>query len=58
MGQTPTEGRPLRIGIARFVLRQKIHVPRGAIFLGYHARAGTARGFLAHTGSGAVKGLW
>ena len=30
----------------------------GAIFLGYHARAGTARGFLAHTGSGAVKGLW
>ena len=29
-----------------------------AIFLGYHARAGTARGFLAHTGSGAVKGLW
>ncbi len=30
----------------------------GAIFLGYHARAGTAEGFLAHTGSGAVKGLW
>ena len=30
----------------------------GAIFLGYHARAGTARGFLAHTGSGSVKGLW
>jgi len=29
-----------------------------AIFLGYHARAGTARGFLAHTGSGIVKGLW
>lgn len=29
-----------------------------AIFLGYHARAGTAEGFLAHTGSGAVKGLW
>lgn len=29
-----------------------------AIFIGYHARAGTARGFLAHTGSGAVKGLW
>lgn len=29
-----------------------------AIFLGYHARAGTASGFLAHTGSGAVKGLW
>lgn len=30
----------------------------GAIFLGYHARAGTPRGFLAHTGSGIVKGLW
>ncbi|HAK55567.1 MAG: M55 family metallopeptidase [Vicinamibacterales bacterium] len=29
-----------------------------AIFLGYHARAGTEGGFLAHTGSGAVKGLW
>lgn len=29
-----------------------------AIFVGYHARAGTPRGFLAHTGSGAVKGLW
>jgi D-amino peptidase len=29
-----------------------------AIFLGYHARAGTPRGFLAHTGSGIVKGLW
>ncbi len=29
-----------------------------AIFIGYHARAGTPRGFLAHTGSGAVKGLW
>ena len=29
-----------------------------AIFLGYHARAGTAGGFLAHTGSGIVKGLW
>lgn len=29
-----------------------------AIFLGYHARAGTTRGFLAHTGSGIVKGLW
>jgi D-amino peptidase len=28
------------------------------IFLGYHARAGTENGFLAHTGSGAVKGLW
>lgn len=30
----------------------------GAIFLGYHARAGTPNGFLAHTGTGAVKGLW
>lgn len=30
----------------------------GAIFIGYHARAGTPRGFLAHTGSGSVKGLW
>ena len=29
-----------------------------AIFLGYHARAGTPSGFLAHTGTGAVKGLW
>lgn len=29
-----------------------------AIFIGYHARAGTARGFLAHTGSGIVTGLW
>src|SRR5690606_20426629 len=29
-----------------------------AIFIGYHARAGTERGFLAHTGSGIVKGLW
>lgn len=29
-----------------------------AIFLGYHARAGTQNGFLAHTGSGSVKGLW
>jgi len=29
-----------------------------AIFIGYHARAGSPRGFLAHTGSGAVKGLW
>lgn len=28
------------------------------IFLGYHARAGTEGGFLAHTGSGSVKGLW
>ncbi|GAB4538246.1 MAG: M55 family metallopeptidase [Parvularculaceae bacterium] len=29
----------------------------GVIFIGYHARAG-AHGFLAHTGSGAVRGLW
>ena len=29
-----------------------------AIFLGYHSRAGTENGFLAHTGSGIVKGLW
>lgn len=29
-----------------------------AIFIGYHARAGTEDGFLAHTGSGSVKGLW
>ena len=29
-----------------------------AIFVGYHARAGTANGFLAHTGTGSVKGLW
>ncbi len=28
------------------------------IFIGYHARAGTENGFLAHTGSGSVKGLW
>lgn len=31
---------------------------RAAIFIGYHARAGTAGGFLAHTGTGSVKGLW
>jgi len=30
----------------------------GVIFLGYHARAGTPNGFLAHTGTGSVKGLW
>lgn len=30
----------------------------GVIFLGYHAMAGDADGFLAHTGSGSVKGLW
>lgn len=29
-----------------------------AIFIGYHAMAGTESGFLAHTGSGSVKGLW
>ncbi len=29
-----------------------------ALFLGYHARAGTPDAFLAHTGSGIVKGLW
>ena len=28
------------------------------IFLGYHARAGTPNGFIAHTGTGSVKGLW
>ncbi|MBS1976457.1 MAG: M55 family metallopeptidase [Bacteroidetes bacterium] len=30
----------------------------GIIFLGYHAMAGTENGFLAHTGTGNVKGLW
>ena len=30
----------------------------GAVFIGYHAMAGRADGFLAHTGSGSVKGLW
>jgi D-amino peptidase len=30
----------------------------GVIFIGYHTRAGAENGFLAHTGSGAVKGLW
>ena len=30
----------------------------GAIFVGYHAKAGDPDGFLAHTGTGAVKGLW
>lgn len=29
-----------------------------AIFVGYHARAGTPNGFLAHTGTGSVKGVW
>ncbi len=28
------------------------------VFLGYHAMAGTGGGFIAHTGSGAVAGLW
>ena len=30
----------------------------GVIFIGYHAKAGTENGYLAHTGSGSVKGLW
>lgn len=30
----------------------------GVVFIGYHAMAGTENGFLAHTGSGVVKGLW
>lgn len=30
----------------------------GIIFIGYHAMAGAEDGFLAHTGSGNVKGLW
>ena len=30
----------------------------GIIFIGYHAMAGTESGFLAHTGSSTVKGLW
>lgn len=30
----------------------------GAILVGYHAKAGDPDGFLAHTGSGSVKGLW
>ncbi len=30
----------------------------GIIFIGYHAMAGATNGFLAHTGSGNVKGLW
>lgn len=29
-----------------------------AIFLGYHARAGTPNAFIAHTGTGSIKGLW
>jgi D-amino peptidase len=31
---------------------------RAAMFIGYHSRAGTPQGFLAHTGTGTVKGLW
>ncbi len=30
----------------------------GVVFIGYHAMAGDPDGFLAHTGSGSVKGLW
>jgi D-amino peptidase len=30
----------------------------GVVFLGYHAKAGDPTGFLAHTGTGSVKGLW
>jgi D-amino peptidase len=30
----------------------------GAIFIGYHAKAGDPDGFLAHTGTGSLKGLW
>jgi D-amino peptidase len=30
----------------------------GVVLLGYHAKAGDPDGFLAHTGSGSVKGLW
>ena len=30
----------------------------GVIFIGYHSKAGDPNGFLAHTGSGSVKGLW
>lgn len=29
-----------------------------AVFLGYHAMAGDPDGFLAHTGTGSLKGLW
>lgn len=29
-----------------------------AIFIGYHAKAGDPDGFLAHTGTGSLKGLW
>ncbi|HSG47267.1 MAG TPA: M55 family metallopeptidase, partial [Longimicrobiales bacterium] len=31
---------------------------QGALYIGYHAMAGVPDAFLAHTGSGAVKGLW
>jgi D-amino peptidase len=30
----------------------------GVVFVGYHAKAGDPDGFLAHTGTGSVKGLW
>lgn len=30
----------------------------GVVFIGYHAMAGVPDAFLAHTGSGSVKGLW
>jgi len=30
----------------------------GVLFIGYHAMAGSENGFLAHTGSSVVKGLW
>jgi D-amino peptidase len=30
----------------------------GALLIGYHAKAGDPDGFLAHTGTGSVKGLW
>ncbi|MEJ1240921.1 M55 family metallopeptidase [Chryseolinea sp. T2] len=30
----------------------------GVFFIGYHTMAGTENGFLAHTGSSVVKGLW
>ena len=36
----------------------RLGLKTGVILLGAHARAGTPNGFLAHTGTGAVKGLW
>lgn len=30
----------------------------GVFYVGYHAKAGVEDGFLAHTGSGSVRGLW